>query len=338
MKKDHRLLLTVLILSLVPFTLTGCRLFPKEDVETVPALVQPPSEQLVTHTIVEGPISEEITGFAQVGSGQEEQLYFPVSGRLQELRVKSGDDIQKGQIIAILETGDLNFALRRAKAALEQETLRYELRFGDDPENKFTDPREKRIAQLGVQCAQIEYDRLLKQQANSVIRAPFSGRITTLSAERGRMIEAFAPVTTLSNMKGLEMTSDLKSEDVKRVKAGTRVKVEMDGSEYRWGRVIAIDRITSDDTQRWVARIRMDDKSFPMKWDDSFNITFCLRSVSKALLVPNDAVREDVNGRKYLRIAEGKRRREAYVRIGIQNDTQTQILEGAKAGMVVIGK
>lgn len=384
----------------------GCRLLPKEEVEDIPALIQPPEEDLVTHVLALGPIDDALSGSARVGSGREQELYFVISGRIHEVLVAYGDQVKKGQPLISLETGELAFQLRQASAALEQEKLRYQMQYGPEAEsarairvaeievaqaeldlaqaedrlkaesisctaqqqrslqrdverarlaltrarmnrdklkdeNGSSNSPAQRIARLSVERAQIEYDRLAQQMEDSILRAPFAGKITDLNAERGQMIQAFAPLAKVSDMKGLEMISSLPSSDAYRLSPGIRVKVDMMQGPPRLGRVTRIQppAVAQDRKQEeWLVRIKMDDPRFPLAFDDYYSVSFILRSAPRALLAPNDAVREDVNGRKYLRVIEGKRRRDVYIRTGIESPTHTQVLAGAKPGMVVIGK
>jgi HlyD family secretion protein len=379
----------------------GCRLFPKEDVEAIPELIQPPSEDLITHRIIEGPIAEELQAYARVGSGREQQIYFPVNGRIKEVDIHLGDMVKKGQLLMSLEKGELDFSIKQAKLALEQEQLQYQQQFGEnsdlnrssrlakfdvdqtqerldqakqdlaavdasadgDKRQKLQDAVEQaqkdyddsvlsygqrqknynlslRLVQLGIEKAQTECDRLARELENSIIRAPFAGKIIAVSAIRGRNVEAFEQMAIIADMRGLEMIANLAVKDANRIRPGMGVRVKIDQDEPRTGKITVVEQVETSQpgSDEWVARIRMDDPRFPLKLDDFYTVSFVLRFAAKAMLVPNDAVREDVNGRKYLRVLEGKRRRDAYVKVGIEGETQTQILEGAKLGMVVIGK
>ncbi|MGE5528908.1 MAG: efflux RND transporter periplasmic adaptor subunit [Patescibacteria group bacterium] len=383
--------------------LPGCRLLPREEVEDLPALIQPPEEELVTHVLAVGYIAEEIPAFARVGSAREEALYFTVPGRLRQVDVKYGDLVKKGQQLAVLETGELEFLLRQAQAALEQEQLRYDRQFGEDSEAArtlamaemdlkrarlelemarerlraagptATEQQKKemqravelaqlaadrarlayeqalescgpgsaarRIAYLDVERARIDYERLKNQMDRSILRSPMDGKIIVWQAVRGRNVEAFALMGAVADMRGLEMIATIDTAKAGRLRPGMGVRVKMDEGPPRTGRIVRIEKPeTNPDGQEWLAHIRMDDARFPLRLDDFYSVFFVLRAADRALLAPNDAVREDVNGRKYLRVIEGKRRRDVYIKTGIESETHTQILEGATAGMVVIGK
>lgn len=333
--KRATLLCLSLSTCLLLISLTGCRLFPKEEVEDVSALVAPTEESVATYKVTLGPISEELNTSAEIKSSRVEELSFSIPGCIDDVMVESDDDIRKGQPIARLQTGDLNFEITRAETLLEQQKLLYEQRYNDNELKKHApNYYEKHLAELNIKCAQIEVERLKRQLRNSVLVAPFSGRVTSLSVERGNTIQPYKELAVLTDTNSLEMTANVEKDKAKDIKKGTRVKIRMDEGEPQMATVTRME--LKDD--EYIAHLKPDNTRFPFKMDDSYNATILLKSVGKALVVPNSAIREDFNGNKYIRVLEGKTRREVYVKIGIRNDTHTQILEGAKAGMVVVGK
>lgn len=327
-------MVTLGICLIILIGLTGCPLLPKEEVEDVSALVQPPSEDLVTHTITEGPINEEISGTARVGSSQEKTLYFLISGQVREVKFETGDTARKGQVLVELETGDLDYSVKLAALNLEQEQLRYQSLPYDA--NAIT----KRINAIGLERARLEYDHLLERLDHSVIRAPFDCKILDIKVARGKYIEAFATVGTIAGMKGLELIAEVDFNKMVRLKSGMPVRIEIEEGNIQMGRIISIEKpeVPLSNSENYYIHIRMNNPRLTLKMDNYHNVYFVIRSIKRALLVPNDAIREDVNGRSYLRVIDGKQRRDVYIKTGITTETMTQITEGATPGMVVIGK
>lgn len=319
----------VLVLGLV-----GCHLFPKEEEEDVSTLIQPKVEEVVTDTVTVGPISDEIQGTVRVGSSQEKILYFLTSGRVHEVMTKIGDTVKKGQPLVSLETGDLDFAVKQANLSLEQEQLRYQLQGYDN------NVIPKQIAAIDVEKAHLEYERLSEQLDHTILRAPINGKILDLDTATGRSIDAFTKLGTIAGMKGLELIAEVNLTDMLRVKPGMAARVEMDEGQWETGQIIAIDKpeSTLSNNDSYYIHTRIDNPRIPLKMDSYHTVCFVVRSVKQALLIPNDAVREDVNSRKYLRVIEGKQRRDVYIKTGIVSDTMTQITDGATAGMIVVGK
>jgi multidrug efflux pump subunit AcrA (membrane-fusion protein) len=384
--------------------LTGCPLLPKERAEDIPALVQAPQEDMATYTVNEEPINEEITGSGRVGSSLEKTLYFLIAGRVREVMVEYNGNIKKGQPLLALETGDLEYALRQAKTAFEQEQLRFEQQYGNNSDAKnelqiaelalakakldlesakdrlrtegplstgfqkkalerdveraeiqyrqSKIPHERiqsqntpnsvaqRIAALAVERARIEYERLTKQMDNSVLRAPFDGKITSLKVARGEMVEAFAPVETVSAIQRMELIVEIEFDKMLRLKPGMPVQVHMEEGKIEMAHIALIDKpqfAVSGKREIYYAHIRMDDPKVSLKMESYYSVTMITRSVKNGLVLPNQAIWWDANGSPYIRAVEGKQRRDVYIKLGITNQTKSQIIEGAQAGMTVIG-
>jgi multidrug efflux pump subunit AcrA (membrane-fusion protein) len=384
--------------------LAGCGLFPKEEEENIPALVEPPQEDYVTYQVTEGPISEELKGLARVGSNREQTLIFLISGQVREILVDYNGTAKKNQPLVSLETGELEYTIKQAKVNLEQEEIRFQQQFGGDSEvqynlqlaelnlnraqldldqaeerlkmegslstglqkkalqrevdragfnlkqNKLAYERLKsqaapnsaaqRIAALGIERLRIEYERLQKQMEHSILRAPFDGKIISLKVARGDKIQAFDPVETIAAMTNLEFIMEVDFNKSLRLKTGMEARIQLDAGKSQTGRVILIDKRENAPAGKdiYYVHIRLDDPRFALKMDTYYDLTIYIRSLKKALVVSNDAIQEDSNSQRYLRVIEGDKQRDVYIKTGISNDTQTQILEGAAKGMVAVGK
>ncbi|HEX6972086.1 MAG TPA: biotin/lipoyl-binding protein, partial [Limnochordia bacterium] len=106
--------------------LPGCALLPKEEIEPMPTLAEPPPTRTVTYTVERGHIAEEIRGLGRVTGTREVELYFTVGGRVKTLEVQTGDTVKAGQLLAQLETGDLEYQIAVAEIDLEELNLRLE--------------------------------------------------------------------------------------------------------------------------------------------------------------------------------------------------------------------
>jgi len=71
-----------------------------------------------TPTVGAAVASSTVSATGEVVPAEWAELSFPVSGRATEILVQEGDVVQKGDVIAQLDTTDLDIALVRAKAAL----------------------------------------------------------------------------------------------------------------------------------------------------------------------------------------------------------------------------
>lgn len=179
-----------------------------------------------------------------------------------ELKVKEGDRIKKGDLIARLESADVAAALARAeanlnvarsmqdqaKAELEESTLSYkrkkslleagltsnadfeagEARYRRANAGVASAVAGERAAEAAVQAAKVEIE-------NTVIRAPFDGTVLTKNAEVGEVVAPFgsatsakAAVVTIADMASLEVEADVSESNIEKIRTGQRAEMVLD--------------------------------------------------------------------------------------------------------------
>lgn len=70
-------------------------------------------------TVSWGQVSQEVSETATVKMGDEVELSFRTSGKLEDIYVKVGDVVKKGDSLAKLETSQLSFQIKQSQAALD---------------------------------------------------------------------------------------------------------------------------------------------------------------------------------------------------------------------------
>src|SRR4026209_626911 len=73
---------------------------------------------------VEKPIEQIVTVTGTLAAEQEVILGLKVAGRISELPVDLGSTVQKGDVIARLDTTDFTLRMRQSEAALQQSRVR----------------------------------------------------------------------------------------------------------------------------------------------------------------------------------------------------------------------
>ena len=102
--------------------------------------------------VVRGNISQEVAETGQVKKGEEINLSFKNSGRIEKIYVEVGDQVDSGENLAKLETTELAIQLQEAKAALDVTQAKLnKLSAGATQE-------EIKIAQTAVENSQVSLD------------------------------------------------------------------------------------------------------------------------------------------------------------------------------------
>jgi HlyD family secretion protein len=87
----------------------------------VPLFVQPPEDPLSngeTYPVIRGDIAEVVEATGNLAPVSQVNVTFAVAGTLEEVRVKTGDEVEEGQILAVLDTTDLELQLAQSEAAV----------------------------------------------------------------------------------------------------------------------------------------------------------------------------------------------------------------------------
>jgi membrane fusion protein, multidrug efflux system len=135
----------------------------------------------------QGAQSRQIEVPATIHGYIETPVYAKVSGYLKSIYVDKGDRVRKGQLLAILESPELDKQVADAKAY-------YWLWQVTDRRNEYLVAKEV-IAQQDADNshatmlqALASYQQLLATQAYEVVRAPFDGMITVRYVDPGNLI------------------------------------------------------------------------------------------------------------------------------------------------------
>lgn len=101
--------------------------------------------------VARGTVSQEIFETGQIGKGEKINLTFGNAGRIEEIYVEVGDDVERGQELAKLDTADLEIQLQEARISLELAQLNLnKLLAGSSPE-------EIKVVQSQTENARISF-------------------------------------------------------------------------------------------------------------------------------------------------------------------------------------
>lgn len=137
-----------ILVFLLTVLLTGCS-HPGAEPETTDAVLT---------RVERGPLVSSITAVGTVRARSEALLSFETAGRVLEVMVKDGEQVEAGQLLARLDTADLELQVRNAEASLKAAEAQLErLLVGPGPE-------EVSVAQGQLAAAQAALDQAVAQR------------------------------------------------------------------------------------------------------------------------------------------------------------------------------
>ena len=189
-----------------------------------------------------------LTGNGYVVAQRKASIASKATGRLVSLNFEEGDHVKKGQIIARIESADVEASLQQAKATLDiYKADRNDAAQSLERAKKLFE--HQLISKADLDGAQARFDRVEAsitaaeaavksaevQLENTLIRAPFDGTILTKNADVGEVVTPFAAgassriaVVTIADMSSLEVEADVSESNIEKISLQQPCEVVLD--------------------------------------------------------------------------------------------------------------
>ncbi|MCY4757052.1 efflux RND transporter periplasmic adaptor subunit [Pelomonas aquatica] len=203
------------------------------------------------------------------------QVLAPLSGKVVELKVKVGDTVRKGQVLALLQSSDLLQAASDAAKARDQRSLAKKALERARQVQLAGGSAEKDVeaAQSQLTQAQAELDRAegrLKAlglapdaepgHARLVVQAPTSGSVNSLSVGVGSVVnDLTAPLLTMVNLESVYLTALVPEAWLAQIKVGASLQATVNAypDQPIKAAVQSIASVVEADTRRTRVRTRV---------------------------------------------------------------------------------
>lgn len=301
-----------------------------------------------------------------------------MTGRLTALMVEEGSRVKSGQILARMESADVNAMkdqvtanLDNAHAMLKQVTVerdnlaqdhsRYErlLAGGNVSQAEYDAVHTRylrsleavKAAQAAVQSAQAALAGARANLDYTLIRAPFDGVVLTKNADVGDIVTPLgasstskAAVVTLADMDSLQVEVDVSETSITLIKVGQPCDIQLDAlADRRFrGEVHAIVPTVDRSKATVLVKVRFRDKDSRMLPDMSAKVSFLSRELMAEELKPrvavNGAALELKGEQKTVYRLDGDRVRKTAVAIGMKLGDMQEVLSGVQPGDRVVLK
>ena len=287
------------------------------------------------------------------------------AGRLQEVYVRLGDHVSPGARIAKIEDQEIQEQVKQAQAAFQVANATIRQRDADlslaqtnveRARNLFQrqllpkqtlDDNEARyqaaVAQLDLARAQntqsqARLDELKINLGNTTIVSPVDGFVARRAVDPGAFVGNNAPVVDVVDIRRVRLIVNVVEKDLRQVQEGDTALVNVDAfpGETFSGRIARVAPVLDPTTRTAAMEIEIPNPGFRLKPGMYARVNITTDNKRDALVVPASSV-VDVNGRRGLYMAtEAGTASFRAVRVGIEDQTQIEILEGINEGDVVV--
>lgn len=147
-----------------------------------------------------------------VSAVKQSDMAFEVPGRITEMPVTEGERVEAGRLLARLDPRDYKSQRDRARAeanAARADFNRYDRAY----KAKAVTAQELDMARRALGVANAELQRAEKAVEDTVLRAPFAGRVARKLVKDYANVQAKQPVLILQSEHALEMRVNVPEED-----------------------------------------------------------------------------------------------------------------------------
>jgi RND family efflux transporter MFP subunit len=299
-----------------------------------------------------------------------------VTARLVFLGVEEGSRVKKDQIIARLESDDVEAARKQARANLELSRATLEQAKAELTDAALTYEREKdllakeftakascdaaearyRKAVAGVEAAEasVKVNKAGLEGAGVAleytrIRAPFDAVVLTKNADIGDIVtplgaaaNAKASVVTIADMESLQVEADVSESNLEKVKIGQPCEIQLDAlPDSRFRGVIHMIVPTADRSKATVmVKVRFVDKDPRILPEMSAKVAFLSKPIDpqeqKSRIAVNRKAAAKRGDKTVLFVVKGDRVAQMPVTLGNQFGDMVEVTSGVKEGDRVV--
>ncbi len=234
------------------------------------------------------------------------QIKPPVAGRIEEILVKEGQRVEKGQILAWMSSTERAALIDAALSKGEEEVKKWKELYRPTP-----------------------------------IMAPISGTIILKSVETGQTFTNSDPVFVMSDR--LTVKAQVDETDIGKIKLGQKAQIALDAysDKILEARVnhIAFDATTTNNVTTYVVDVLPKKTPDFMRSGMTANVVFILAEKNHVLLLPSSAIFEE-EGKKYV-LREGQDKKQTlrvFVETGLTDGKNTEILSGLNEGDIILSQ
>ena len=314
-----------------------------------------------TGTLKRGKVAAYLTVVGNLIGEQTVDIAPRTGGRLLEVRVKLGDRVRRGQLLAKVEDREIVEQVRQAEASktVSEATIRQreadlkvaELGFErnknlferqllakqvlDDAESRYI----AAVAQVDLAKAQqsqtdARLEELRINLQNTSVTSPVDGFVGKRSVDPGAMVNTNTAIASVVDISRLRLVANVVERDLRMVSPGDAAVVEVDaypGEKFN-GKIARVAPVIDPATRTAAMEVEIPNGDGKLKPGMYARINLTVEEHDSALVAPKNAV-VDYSGQRGVWVPNDQDRAMFVpLKLGIENNEQIEVLGGMDEG------
>ena len=314
-------------------------------------------------TVQRTTIPDTLDAVGTLQAAQTSQLSSQIMGNIVEMRVKEGDRVKRGEVLAVLEDAQPQAAVQQATAAenaAQQEIVAadsdYSLaeatfkRYQDLYNKKSVSPQEfdevkareqaasarRALAQAGLAQAQAALAQARTTLGYTRVRAPFDGVVTEKRADPGTLANPGMVLLVVEDQRRFRLEASVDEGDIHLIKLGQAVPVTLDslpGAQFN-GRAAQIVPVADPASRSFIVKVEL--PADARLRSGLFGRAHIARGERQAILVPHSALVERGQLQGVYVVGEDQVASLRYITLGQITGEQVEALSGLQSGERVV--
>ncbi|WP_195437788.1 efflux RND transporter periplasmic adaptor subunit [Parabacteroides goldsteinii] len=296
-------------------------------------------ERVIPVKVVEITGSSLVDGQNYVGTVEEmsaSSLSFQVMGNVQEILVREGQKVHKGQLLALLNRATLQDTYDASRASLVQAQDAYD-RMKTLYENKSLPEIKWVEVQSKLQQAQSMESIARKNLEDASLYAPFDGVIGKRNVEAGENVQPGKPVFTLLDVGTVNIKIAVPEKEIPFIDhRKAAITVAALGGRLFEGMVTEKGITANPVSHTYEARIKLDNRDGALLPGMVCRVRVEDKDRVTTISLPNNVIQLSHTGERYVWYLRDGKAKAVTVRIGELTDNGVQITDGLSEGDLVI--
>jgi membrane fusion protein, multidrug efflux system len=280
-------------------------------------------------------VSQKLEALGNARANESVDISTKISNIVTAVTFRDGERVKRGQVLVQLDDAQARADVAAAQAALTESESQYnrsrELLNTQALSKSSFEQLEATLkanrARLGAAQARFE---------DTVIRAPFSGRVGLRRVSVGTLISPGDVITTLDDTSVIKLDFSVPENFLASIREGLSIRATAPAFPGRTfaGSVSSIDSRVDMNTRSVLVRALLANEDGALKPGMFLNVSLA-NDEREALVIPEEALSPEAERQYVFVVAEGKASRRE-VRIGGRRPGSVEVLAGLTAGERVI--
>ncbi|MFV0553182.1 MAG: efflux RND transporter periplasmic adaptor subunit [Mangrovibacterium sp.] len=322
MKKQH------LFLALITCFSVACKQAPQEKND------EPLAVELINPSATSENKTLNFSG--NIEPNETVRLGFMVAGKINHISTHEGEAIEKGKLLASLESESYAHGLTMAQAQERQMQDDFN-RVKELYARKSIAESEFIKVQNGLAAATAQAELQQKQLDDTKLYAPISGILLKRGVEKGEVIDKGLPLFAIADVSSVKVAVAVPEHEIHLIKLGHSAQIFVSATQKHFkGEVCEIGALADGATRSYTVKVRVENPNHQLQIGMMADVSLASSQQSALLTLPVHCIQKSASNQYYIYIAENGKAFRKMVSIGEIIGNQIEIIEGVQAHDKVI--